>query len=212
MKVLASCDSIYFIEHYKAFYFSAKNVGYTPNIVVINPTEEVRRIGDTLDNISYITHRSPDKVYYSINRFMIAHSFIKDEGILITDIDCFFNKKLPEIKEDVGLFLREYEKFPGMKVAAGIVWINNTSNGLLFAEKLKNQINEKPKNWFVDQYALYEVYLNLKDSLSVFPFDKKHMDWEFTNTSYMWTGKGDRKYKNKEYLQRKREIENEVFK
>lgn len=212
MNVLASCDSIYFMEHYKAFYFSAKNVGYTPNIVVINPTEEVRRIGDSLDNISYIIDKNPGKVNYSINRFMIADSFIQDDGILITDIDCFFNKKLPEIKEDIGLFLREYEKFPGMKVAAGIVWINNTSNGILFAKKLKSQINKKPKNWFVDQYALYEVYLNLKDSLSVFTFHKQHMDWEFTDMSYMWTGKGDRKYKNKEYLRRKREIENEVLK
>lgn len=212
MNVLACCDSKYFLEHHKAFYLSAKKVSYTPHIVVVNPTREVKNISNNLENIHYIFQENPDIVQYSINRFIIADTYIGSEGVLITDIDCFFNKKLPEIKEDVGVFLREYEKFPGMKVAAGIVWLNSTEKGKLFAQELKNKINQKPKEWYVDQYALYETYLELKNSISVFTFSQEHMDWEFTNTSYMWTGKGDRKHKNVSYLKRKRNLENEIFK
>jgi hypothetical protein len=54
MNVLASCDSNYFIEHHKAFYSSARSVGYTPYIVVINPTDSVREIASTLENVSFM--------------------------------------------------------------------------------------------------------------------------------------------------------------
>lgn len=208
MNVLASCDSIYFLEHYKAFYSSCVSVGYIPHIVIINPTEEVKSISKNLKNISYMTYDSPSKTLYAINRFIIAEEFIGDEGVLITDIDCFFNKKLPEIKEDIGLFLREYENFEGMKVAAGIVWFGPTISGKKFAKLLKEKIMKKPWKWYVDQISLYETYKEVKQNTSVFTFNSKYMDWEFTEDSYMWTGKGPRKYKNLTYLNRKRELEN----
>lgn len=208
MNVLASCDSKYFIEHHKAFYRSAKSVGHTPFIVVINPTDQVREIASTLDNVSFMQYKEVSKVLYSVNRFIIAESFIgREQGVLVTDIDCFFNKKLPPIKEDIGLFLREKESFGGMKVAAGVVWFGPTEKGVNFCNTVKDKIMSKPWEWYVDQYALYETYLEHKNNLSIFKFNMLHMDWEFTKNSYMWTGKGPRKYKNSTYLNRKRALE-----
>ena len=63
------------------------------------------------------------------------------------------------------------------------------------------------KTWYADQIALYSSYQELKDKVSCFKFNISHMDWEFSESSYIWTGKGNRKYKNKKYLKRKEELE-----
>ena len=205
MKVLASCDSKYFLDHHKAFYNSALKNEYEPYIHVINPTEEVKTISKNLINISFETVENPTKVYFSCNRFLVLHNFIKPIGVLVTDIDCYFNKPMPLIEQDVGIFLREYENYPGMKVAAGILWIKDTEKGLLFADTFINNLKNEKQQWYADQYALYKTYNELKDTLSFFYFDNNFMDWEFKDDSYMWTGKGDRKYKNTIYLNKKNE-------
>lgn len=204
MRVLASCDSKYFLDHHKAFYRSAVDCGYIPHINVINPTKEVLKTYVPNLRVTY----GPDvKVFYAINRFLIADKYISDEGILITDIDCFFNKPMPRIEEDVGLFLREYESFPGMKVAAGIMWINRTPAAKEYITRVANNIKNRPQEWYVDQLAIYEEYINMKDKMSTFVFDNTHMDWEYNNDSYMWTGKGSRKYTNSTYLGKKKQLE-----
>jgi hypothetical protein len=204
MKVLASCDSEYYKTHYKAFYKSAVSCGYVPHINIINPTEDI--INSEIPNCSY-TFGDKDRVFYSINRFLIAEEFIGEEGVLITDIDCFFNKPIPQISDDIGLFLRENEKFYGMKVAAGILWLGNTDVAKLFIREVIKKIKESNRKWYVDQIAIYDSYNKLKNNMKVFEFDKTYMDWDFIDTSYMWTGKGNRKHNNRVYLNRKKEIE-----
>jgi hypothetical protein len=186
MKVLASCDPIYYRDHATAFLSSCRKVDMTGIV-------KVRNQGTKED--------------FSRNRFIIAEEFIEPEGVFITDIDCYFNKKLPVINEDVGIFLREYEKFPGMKVAAGLLWLNNTENAKKFIRKVKEELLTSKLGWYADQYALYNSYNEFKDEISFFIFDKHHMDWEFNDHTYMWTGKGSRKNNNKTYLDRKKYYE-----
>ena len=198
MRVLASCDSNYFLEHHKAFYNSAIKNNYEPYIHIINPSEEVKDIAKNLKNISFEQGEN-NKVYFSCNRFLILKNFISPKGILVTDIDCFFNKPMPPIKEDVGIFLREYEPYPGMKVAAGLLWVNDTENSFTFTNRFVHNLKNQKKQWYADQYALYKTYNELKDTISFFYFDNNFMDWEFKDDSYMWTGKGNRKFKNINY-------------
>lgn len=208
MKVLASCDSIYFLEHHEAFYYSALEQGLTPFINVVNPTKEVQNLVEKLENVDYSFYKgTPSRASLACNRFFIAEDYIEG-GILITDIDCYFNKEMPHISEDIGLFLREEQAFTGMRVAAGILWLKGNTASRVFINAVTNNIRNLDRNWFVDQKAIYETYCKLKDDLSIFKFTNVHMDWEFTSESCIWTGKGSRKYKNKTYLERKREIEN----
>lgn len=212
MKVLASCDSSYFLEHYKAFYFSAIEAGMTPIINIVNPTKEVRLLAQELSNIDYTYYDNPAKALLASNRFIIAKNYLDENGLLITDIDCFFNRKLPKIKKDIGLFLREQNSFEGMKVAAGIMWLSGNLKSKQFISSVKKKILESRMEWYVDQKAIYDVYLQYENKLSVFVFNNTHMDWEFTEQSYMWTGKGNRKYNNKIYLNRKRQHESSYTK
>ena len=186
MKVLASCDPIYYKEHSTAFINSCLDVGMQPVIrLAYNSTKE----------------------FYACNRFLVAEEYLEPAGVLITDVDCYFNKALPDIEEDVGIFLREYEKFPGMKVAAGILWLNNTEKARLFITRVREIITSQPLVWYADQLALYKAYNEYKNNTSFFIFDNTHMDWEFNDDSYMWTGKGNRKFHNTTYLKKKRHYE-----
>ena len=62
--------------------------------------------------------------------------------------------------------------------------------------------------WFVDQVALYEQYIEEGwDKRSDFiDFGANVMDWQFLPDSYIWTGKGDRKYNNTTYVNKKVEF------
>ena len=164
MKVLASCDPIYYKEHSDAFINSCKHVGLDPHIEVLS---------------------EGTKEDFARNRFLIAEKYLEPDGVLITDIDCYFNKKLPPIKEDVGIFLREYENYPGMKVAAGLLWLNNTINAKTFILDVKDQLLDSREGWYADQIALYSSYNKFKDSMSFFIFNNNHMDWEFNENSYI---------------------------
>lgn len=205
MIVFASCDSKYLLEHGRAFIVSAYKVGFWAYINIINPTKEAFKLLDSLPCTYSIEYTiNPTKTYYACSRF---HSFPVVEELLICDIDCFFNKPFDPPKEDVGLFLRENEN-EMMKVATGIVWYRDTDKGIEFSNEASINISKEPQEWFADQRGMYKTYLQFKDKIDFFRFDNKYMDWEFTKDSYMWTGKGPRKYRNKLYLEKKREYEN----
>lgn len=202
VKVFAACDSKYFNEHGRAYIASAKSVGYDPTVLILNPTEDLIGLPNT--EVRYSTRN--DKTYYACSRFLWGCQFLPEEGMFITDIDCFFLKKVPPVLESIGLFLREYERFQRMKVAAGLVWLSGDKRSQEFLEAVSKNILKRDQYWYTDQLALYEEYKNV--DYPVHCFRKRHMDWDFNEDSFMWTGKGNRKYKNLQYLARKQEIEN----
>lgn len=205
-RVLACCDEEYFLSHAPAFVNSALSVGFYPHIHVINPRKtETFQLLNRIPSKSTEESLDTSKEYYAGRRFTLAPEMIGDTGILISDIDAIFNKHFFPPEQDAGIFLREQELFPGMKVAAGLVWYNSSDNGRRFANRVVELINLTPKKWYYDQIALYRTYLDsLEDpTVSVFRFTRHHLDWSFSDDTAIWTGKGNRKYKNKKYLEKK---------
>lgn len=211
MKVFASCDSAYFIEHAPAWYYSALKAGYTPVVEVVNPNDKVKKYVERrgLKNIHYIEVENPSKPFLCSNRFFSAEKYLDDKGLLITDIDCYFNGMPKAWTEDVGLYFRP-ENPDHMKIAAGIVWLSGSDVSREFIQHTGETIRNLADKWFVDQIALLMSWLVFRKKAKFFHFNSLHMDWEFNEGSYMWTGKGPRKYENETYLSRKAEIEAEI--
>lgn len=155
---------------------------------------------------------SPEDVraYYASMRFIFLPDLLastEQAGLLVLDIDSIIRKTvvLPN-NIDVGLFLREdnevgsndYEK-TGMKVAAGALYVANTPLGQEFATKVRDYLLSHPFRWFCDQHAIYSTYLEMKDRLRIMKFDQNLIDWEFNEDSFIWSGKGSRKFTSDQY-------------
>ena len=66
----------------------------------------------------------------------------------------------------------------------------------------------------IDQNALHKVYLELTklNSYKIKKFTEKDLCWEFKDSSKIWTGKGERKFKSKKYLKENKKYLNNYFK
>jgi len=212
MRVLAACDPFYYWAHGQTFYRSALDAGYTPVIHVVNPTPEVIEHVNTLGiEFGISVYAGPHiKNHYAHSRFYAAEHYLSTGSILITDIDVIFQKVLPAIEEDVGVFIRENEAFPGMKSMAGILWLQNNDNGYRFIRLVSEYTSKKPEEWYSDQYAIYDAYHALKDQMSFKYFSNKELDWDFRPDTYIWSGKGNRKYTNQTYINRKKKVESDI--
>lgn len=208
MNVFASCDSKYFLEHARAFYNSAKASGYRPIIEVVNPCKKSLALAETMEDVFFSDNLKLNGAGLCSRRFHSATEVMEryGPGLLITDIDCYFNSLIPVPEEFVGLFLR-----PGnpehMAVAAGIVWLDGSRDSVEFMNNVSDKIHFMPSEWYVDQIALVRTYKEWQNKKKFFCFTNKHMDWEFNEGTFMWTGKGPRKHRNIKYVTRKQEME-----
>jgi hypothetical protein len=203
MRVLAACDSQYYYKYFPTFYASATEAGYTPVLHLVDPSEDIiKQVSDLDIETSISTCRSIHKKnYYAHVRFFAAETHLRNGPLLITDIDVIFRRLLPTPTEDVGVFIREYEWYPGMKSMAGIVWLDDTHNAIHFIRLVNELINKRPEEWYADQYAIYDAYNHLCNSVSIKHFTNIELDWDFTSTSYIWSGKGNRKHSVKKYIE-----------
>jgi len=209
MRVLASCDSKYFLAFGRTFYTSAKMNGYSPIINVINPTEEAKQLANGIKNIFFTEEKNTRYEFYASHRFIIAPKYIKN-GLLIVDIDSIFVNSMQEdfIDYPVGIFKRT-----GGVPAAGLVWFNGSENSLSFAKRLSNSLKTKLKNpqeWGIDQTILNRVFQEYRNEIEIYSFDEKHFDpFKFSSLDTpIWSGKGKRKYIDKKYLNLFNEIKN----
>jgi len=222
MKVLCSCDSRYFLAFYRSFFSSAVEAGYEPIINVINPTPDVIRIVNTLwerneqcfnyGKIEYTFTDRCDITFYACNRYYVAEKYLFSDGLLISDIDMIFLRKLPQIEEDVGLFFRDkaglldpevlsqYDENgkliaanPSHLINCSLVWFNGNLKSKLFLKRYVEKIKVQRQQWFADQKALVKTYMEMQDEISTFYFTKQHIFWRqdhATPDSYTCTGKG----------------------
>ena len=169
-----------------------------------------------------------DRSYFASFRFLLVQEFSNFyKKILITDIDSLIRKKIDFPNADFGFYHRKSldtsEKWykDGSKVAAGLVFINNDAqeNASLFLETFKKNLfrfhQEGNWRWMVDQRSLFETYTELKTKYSHLKFDvfsETDLSWDFNEQSHIWTGKGDRKFKNKKYLKEFRKNKKEYQK
>lgn len=203
MRVFASCDNNYFLEHGEAFYTSAIECKYTPMIEVINPCKDCFYLSQYFDNILFKYLENPTPADLCSQRFHSACSLDLSGGVLIADIDAYFKYLIPTPEEEVGLFFRP-ECPEHMQVLASLVWLSGSKNSLEFIKEVSKLIHSLPSKWFVDQIALARAANSFYDKINFFEFKQFHTDWEYNESSYIWHGKGPRKHKNLTYLQNKK--------
>ena len=216
---LISCDGNYFREHASPFIQSCSEQGEHVHLHVINPDKDTFEMMNVLKcfeklSMSYEENSPRDRVYYACNRFIVASVLLNQTGVfnlMISDVDALLMRPWKYPNEPIGLFLREplegtigWEK-EGTKIAAGLVYLQNTEENRLYMGRVADYIMyEKQPQWFLDQIALNACKKYITSPIHV--FDNRTMDWEFSPDSTMWTGKGDRKYKDVKYLAKKREF------
>ena len=222
--LFAACDSLYWNDHVPPLVASADAVGNDIHIHVVNPTQHVSddyvKLKKQVKNINFtMSFESTDlslvdtRTYYSVARFLIADQVLqKVNSMIITDVDALVMKKLEFPDKKLGLYLRDSLpgtigwELMGTKVAAGIVYL--TQDSYSFIKGVNDRIKKYGLRWFVDQVCLWEQYLSdgwdkREDFIN---FGADVMDWQFTPDSYLWTGKGERKYKDPTYVNKKIEF------
>ena len=220
--LFASCDSVYFHEHAIPLIASANAARNDIHIHVVNPVEhvfsEIHKIAHQTPNIVVtFSYENTDltlvdsRTYYASNRFMVAEQILEyADRLMIIDTDCLImdHIEFPDGK-DLGLFTRDslpgtqgWEQL-GTKVAAGIVLL--TQDTVQYIKGVQKRVQSYGLRWFVDQVALYEQYIEdgWDKSDKFIDFNDMDMDWNFVEGSKIWTGKGERKYKNETYVNKK---------
>lgn len=192
------------------------NIKFYPNF-----TEEEKKyiIEPKFLDYFYEVKFDTQKTYFSALRFLECGKIIGQNlvPLLILDIDSIINEEI-HINDDIdfGLYLREnnitgnnsYE-IEGMKVAAGAVYL--TPNAKPFIDDVMQYLFNNSLIWFCDQHALYSAYKKNKTKLKFEDLAKENLlDWEFKSGSAVWTGKGQRKFNNKTYIERKKEYDDRL--
>lgn len=228
MKIFTSCDSKYFMDHGLTLIKSCFDHGHSIRVNIVNPTDRVdgkvkKLHDDHRDKFNYsydYSQKNPDRSYFASSRFLILSNLLTacefKEDYLVVDTDSFFMRPFPEIPKDkeFGIMLREPDnpanewERRGMLCAAGLVYVRHDAT--LLARRVAEKIRSYGLRWFVDQVALHEAYKEIYEQPGqedkVFYFDLEHLDWEFSDDSIIWSGKGNRKSTNKKYLEMKDKI------
>ena len=221
--VYGACDSLYWKDHVPPLLASCNKAGNSLHIHVVNPVESVfkdyPKLRSQVDVNFTMSYENTDlnlvdtRTYYSCSRFIVADQILeKVNSMIVTDVDALVMKKLEFPEAKLGLFLRDslpgtvgWEQ-QGTKVAAGIVYL--TQDSYDFMKGVVKKIKWYGLRWFVDQVCLHEQYIEEGwDKRSDFiDFGADVMDWQFLPDSYIWTGKGERKYNNTTYVNKKIEF------
>jgi len=222
----ASCDSKYFIDHVVPWGESITRFDINAHAHIINPSLDcfslidhlkinMPKLAVTFEVTDLPNNLNTQRVYYSCNRFMVADKIVPYANtIAITDIDCLLMKKVDIPTAPIGIFLRDSLpgtigwEFQGTKCAAGILSVSGAGKG--FLNMVHARINEividNGWRWFTDQVAIFEVYRSMGLEDEVFKYTKEWLDWDFVDNTIIWTGKGDRKYKDETYLKAKENV------
>lgn len=209
--ILASCDSVYFIEHAVAFCMSCSENNHDVHVNIINPNDEVKQLCQdiagackTKFTFSYeeydLTNYTEEgkRSFYASSRFRYIPNILDvAKKVLILDIDSLVMKPFDFPEKYCGYFPRDDEPLMEMKVAAGAVYL--TEEAYDVAMEIIAQLSGFDPIWFADQVSLYHAF-----PLDAERFDNNFLDWEFSESSCIWTGKGDRKYNNQKYLEKKK--------
>lgn len=86
-----------------------------------------------------------------------------------------------------------------MKVAAGVIAIRKSDKTQNFFNEWKELLEKSKYEWFADQVTFYKLFLKYEKTLSFDHLSDNLIDWNFKSESYIWAGKGNRKYKDKRY-------------
>lgn len=223
--IFAACDSKYFIEHGEQFIYSATRFRDC-HIHIVNPTDEAitlcgllsataqRKVTYTFTDIKFNgDNKEAERTYYACLRFFVLpHILHNAQKVLTLDIDCLVLKDFPWPDKPIAYYKREplpgsEWETKGTRVAAGAIYfsIEKLKVAESISKLLYKFLSTGQMKWFADQVALHEILDPIHQSEKSY-FDSNFMDWEFTESSVIWTGKGPRKHNNERYLTKKFEF------
>jgi len=159
------------------------------------------------ENISF-SYLSKDFVSESERRAFCSNyrvMFIKEilnqplNLLIYFDADSIIRKDLTladiNPASDIEILMRDSDD-SRFKVATGAMIIKNNNQSKLFFKHWEKNIYPKLFKWFSDQITCYETIEELSNDVVVCQIDERLIDWKFINSSIVWAGKGNRKYKN----------------
>ena len=215
--IFSSCDNEFFREFAIPFCSSCSQNGFDVHINIINPTMSSHHISRYIQKVCKtrmtFSFEKVDisgldtmerKSLYACSRFLLLPEMIRSaKKVMVLDIDSLVVNKFEFPTKSVGFFPRFEEELPSKKVAAGIMYFTEKSLPLakVVSKNIKNRISKKGYNWGMDQFSIYHAFKEVDLSES-HVFDNSFLDWEFSDDTFIWTGKGPRKYNNKKYLEK----------
>ena len=154
-------------------------------------------------------------VYYQSLRFFLLPALLREYNrpIVVLDIDSLIMQPIPHRSDaDVGLYLRldnekgntDYERL-GMKVLGAMVYAD--PKGVAFFDAVQEYLSNNTRRYYVDQRALYEIFLENKQARIFDIANTGWLDWSFKPGSTVWTAKGKRKRRNLTYVRERLHLE-----
>lgn len=141
----------------------------------------------------YLTSPEDSKGFWSNARFMrIGELYHDSTKVMSIDADSLFVKPISQDQfesdlEHSWVTVAAKREFQSLASAVGF---GPDSARHIMAKKLF----KAPKlTWYLDQTVLDEMI----DAGEINTFDTRYSDYKMNDTSYIWTGKGNRKYKQK---------------
>jgi hypothetical protein len=219
--LFSACDNNYFFDHACSFILSADKNNFNTHIHIVNPSADTIILTSKLkslvkNNLTFsfndvdITNWDPAWLYpyYASLRFLVLPEIIKHaKKVIILDIDSLVLKEFKFPTKPVGYFLREENpRLPtswereGSRVNAGIVYFD--INSMYHIRNLIRILNSLDLRWYRDQIALHRA-LNRIPIRLCHVFGNDFLDSDFLEDSFIWTGKGNRKYHSTAYLSKK---------
>jgi len=125
------------------------------------------------------------------------------QNIIYVDVDSLVRKKVSadlffNNKFDIKIHFREGND-KRMKVAAGVIAVRKSDKTQNFFNEWRALLEKSKYEWFADQVTFYKLFLKYEKILSFDHLPANLIDWNFNSESYIWAGKGNRKYKDKRY-------------
>jgi hypothetical protein len=131
------------------------------------------------------------------------------ERVLFVDADTIIRRDLAPLfplidSNDVVIHKRPHER-DFMGVAGGVIATRPTAAAIEFFERAADRIDAiGNRAFFSDQLAFHQTIAEMGDRARVAHLPKAFIDWDFDPQSYIWVGKGRRKFENAAYIEEER--------
>lgn len=118
------------------------------------------------------------------------------DSLIVNPIDLNFSDKLDAevviVRRHLKAGLAEQ-----LAVATGSIWFKPTENVCKFVDAISKQVDEHLKEhrlkWFLDQIIFYRQMQQHSKVVRFYNLKRKYADWDFSEGSIVWAGKGPRK-------------------
>lgn len=225
---LVAADDVYFNKFGPALIESMQATASFPlHCTVIDPKEQTISLLNDIRHffgihnffwaIAYTPkHIKTDvqkRVFYASRRYTSALQLLKQSAknnwpmqVHSIDIDSLFNRPLPAIDCKLGLYLRDDQNLGaneierrGMKVLGHTIL---STDCIPYLKRIVAYIAEHNyAYWFLDQEALWYSLTNYERQFLYDISSMQLLDWEYHPDSFVWSGKGNRKYQDFKYLE-----------